>query len=131
MTTVLVLPYPPSVNHYKSVGRIVRTSNGKLYQKRVNSNKTLQFYHEVWLRIRQEGVISFGKSTISVSVDVYPPDKRRRDIDNLAKLILDSLQRGGLYDDDYQIARLLVVRRDIIPLGQIIVSISEIENENE
>jgi crossover junction endodeoxyribonuclease RusA len=121
------LPYPPSVNHYKRAGRITTTANGKIYQKRVNSDATNRFFYEVWVEISrmrsQEGLKSFGDATISVEIDAYPPDKRKRDLDNILKVLLDSLQKTSVYKDDNQIARLLVTRCPTIAQGQIIVRI--------
>jgi crossover junction endodeoxyribonuclease RusA len=119
----LTLPYPPNVNHYKRVGRLTRTKSGKLYQPRVNSDVTKHYFWQVWMKIQKEGLKSFGSATISVELDVYPPDRRKRDLDGVLKVFLDSMQKGGLYDDDYQIARLLVTRCSTIPEGQIIVRI--------
>lgn len=39
---------------------------------------------------------------VSVELDFYPPDRRRRDPDNLLKLIQDAMS-GLVYDDDHQI----------------------------
>jgi crossover junction endodeoxyribonuclease RusA len=121
----ITLPYPPSVNHYKTIGKIVRTKKGKIYQQRINSEDTKRFYYEVWCKIRSKNAIGAFSATISleVTIDLHPPDKRRRDIDNGIKIILDSLQRGGLISDDNQICRLLVTRMSIIKHGQIIVRI--------
>jgi crossover junction endodeoxyribonuclease RusA len=63
---------------------------------------------------------------ISMELYVYPPDARKRDIDNLAKVTCDSLVRGGLIQDDNQISRLLIERRDIIDQGKVIVRIKEL-----
>lgn len=124
----ITLPWPPSVNHYKRAGRITRTKLGKYYQPKVNTEETKRFYWEVWVRIRAamatEGVKSFCRATISVEVYLYPPDKRKRDLDNPIKALLDSMQKGGLYDDDVQIARLLVIRENIILGGQVIVRVA-------
>ena len=121
----LTLPYPPSVNHYKRLGRLTRTKSGKIYQPRVNTDLTKQYFWKVLMRMRTEGIKSFHGATISAEVDVYPPDKRKRDLDGILKVLLDAMQHGGLYDDDNQISRLVVTRMDIIDQGQIIVRISE------
>jgi crossover junction endodeoxyribonuclease RusA len=132
MECTLELPWPQSVNHFKKVGRIVRTKKGKLYQKRINSDATKQFYRDVWVKICALKATTANwrpiESTIAleVSISLYPPDKRRRDIDNPVKLILDSLQRGGLIEDDYAIARLLIERCNILPEGKVIVRIKEL-----
>lgn len=114
----LELPWPPSVNHYKIMGRY-------------NTPATKTFYADVWVKVCQENatkaVKSCFKSTIDLEVilTLHPPDKRRRDIDNGIKLILDSLQRSGLIADDYQISRLTVERRGIVKQGKVIVRIKE------
>lgn len=39
-----------------------------------------------------------------------PPDNRRRDLDNLLKGTLDSLQHANIYPDDNQIDKLKIER---------------------
>ena len=90
MTEVTItLPYPPSVNHYKRPGQLIRTKNGKIYQPMVDTDATKRFYYEVWMKIQQlkatEGLKSFSDSTISMVVSFYPPDKTKRDLDNNIK----------------------------------------------
>jgi len=126
------LPYAPSVNHYKRAGRVVTMASGKKYQLRVNTDETKQFYYQVGVKIEallaNLAVKTFDSATIlSVELDVYPPDRKKRDIDNLAKVTLDALVKGGLIVDDFSIARLLITRMDIIKQGKIIVRISELK----
>ena len=125
MEIEITLPYPPSVNSYKRIGRTITTKRGKILQTRVNSPETLAFYIETINESRRKGLKSFADATISleVSIDIHPPNNRRSDIDNRVKVTLDALQHAKLIPDDYQIARLLVTRRSIIPQGQIIVRI--------
>src|SRR5262249_24797381 len=47
---------------------------------------------------------------LAVHIDAYPPDRRRRDCDNLFKALLDALAHGGAYHDDSQIAWLSIER---------------------
>jgi crossover junction endodeoxyribonuclease RusA len=119
----ITLPYPPSVNHYKSIGRTIRTKKGKSLQMRINSPATKRYFYEVWMKVRQLGLKSFQGATISVEIDSYPPDRRKRDLDGICKVLLDAMQHAGLYDDDYQISCLTVKRMSIIPQGQVIVRI--------
>jgi Holliday junction resolvase RusA-like endonuclease len=125
----LVLPWPPSVNHYKKVGAIIRTKNGKLYQKRVNTNETKLFYFQVWQQIKMGIALNRMDlpidSTIDLGVDVYlyPPSERRYDADNRLKVLLDSLVNAKVIEDDSQITRLLVQKMSIISGGQTIVEI--------
>lgn len=123
------LPYPPSVNNYKSVGRTIRTTKGKIYQQRVNTNETKMFYYEVWLAIKNLNAIKRIpmpiQSIISIEVYLHPPDKRKRDIDNVLKALIDSLVKGGLLQDDSQINKLLVEKREIVRGGKVILKICQ------
>lgn len=127
----LTLPWPPSVNSYKKVGRLITTKNGKLYQTRINTQETKEFYYYVWLKIRSLKATTRMEmplqSKISIEVNAYPPDDKKRDLDNLGKALFDSLVKGGLLQDDYQIDRLLITRcKQDPPEGKVILSIYEI-----
>lgn len=124
---LLELPYPPTLNHFKKIGATRRTKRGCLYQTRVNSPQTDLFYQQVWIKIRTNKMQSLGKAKMSMEIDVHAPDKRKRDIDNVVKCIFDALQRGGLYDDDFQIDRLLVERKNVIVGGAVVVRIAVLD----
>lgn len=125
----LILPYPPSVNHYKNVGQPKKTKSGKFYQPRFNSKETIAFYYQVWMLSRSQSSKFFTDATIplEVAIDLHPPDKRRSDIDNRIKVILDSLQRANVIANDFQIARLKIERCSIVEGGQVIVRIESLE----
>ena len=131
------LPWPPSVNHYKKVGRIVKTKNGKLYQQRKNTDETKKFYFDVyilykhlnaseWLKFADSETISFD-----VRVYLYPPNTCRYDIDNQLKVLLDSLTRAKVIKDDSQITRLYVEKCNIMEHGKVLVRIQEIVNAHQ
>ena len=86
------LPWPPSVNHYyRHVGhRVLISSEGRAYRQRVCSMMLC-------------GNGSMLEGPIEMTIDAYPPDRRRRDLDNILKCILDSLQHAQVYRDDSQI----------------------------
>lgn len=126
MECEIELPVPPSVNAYKKIGKTVRTKSGKIYQQRVNSPETIAFYYQVFMKIKAQGIKSFQGATISVEIQYHPSSKRSFDLDNILKVLLDSLQRGGLFDNDKQVARLLVEKCGIVSGGKIIVRIKEI-----
>lgn len=58
---------------------------------------------------------------------VCVPDKRKRDLDNVAKATLDALQHAGLYDDDSQIDELRIVRGNKVDGGLLFVNLEEIK----
>lgn len=45
---------------------------------------------------------------IEVEINLYMPDKRKRDVDNFCKSLLDTLKIYDIYKDDSQIQRLVV-----------------------
>jgi crossover junction endodeoxyribonuclease RusA len=52
-------------------------------------------------------------------MDAFPPDRRRRDLDNLLKALLDSIEHAGVYEDDSQIDLLVARRREPLAPGRI------------
>ena len=63
---------------------------------------------------------------LGIEVQVYPPDKRCRDNDNILKGILDSLVSCGLMIDDEQIDDIRVIRCDKVQGGKINVRLFEL-----
>ena len=45
---------------------------------------------------------------------LYPPDQRRRDIDNYNKALFDALTLTGVWEDDSQVKRMLVEWGNIV-----------------
>lgn len=103
------LPWPPSVNHYwrtprtgALAGRTLISEEGRAYRNAVNTQVTLQrARHHITNRIR-------------VEIEAFMPDRRRRDLDNLPKSVLDSLTHAGVWQDDAQIDDLRIYRAPTI-----------------
>jgi len=113
----LELPYPPSVNrYYRHVGfRTLISREGRAYRRLVCAI------------LRRAGVRPL-EGTLAVGLDLYPPDGRRRDCDNVLKALLDAMQYGGMYGDDSQIKKLLVVMRDrVVPGGKVVVAVCPLD----
>ena len=116
---VLTLPYPPSINHYwrHFRGRTVISRGGRTFRDNVCS------------------LLAAGSGNgprkppmggrIALAMDAFPPDRRRRDIDNLIKSTADSLQHANIYMDDEQIDLLVARRREVVPGGRLDVRIEE------
>lgn len=109
----LRLPWPPSANHYyRRVGaRTLISKPGRLYRQTVVAMLRPQFPVAMSGRLR-------------VSIDAHPPDRRRRDLDNLQKCLLDALQHAGVYHDDSQIDALAIYRREPSPNGLVRITIA-------
>ena len=63
---------------------------------------------------------------ISLYIEAYPPDRRKRDIDNILKVVCDSFEKAGFFLNDSQIDRIYVERMPELK-GLLNVQISEIE----
>jgi len=109
------LPYPPSVNHYyRHVGyRTLISREGRAYRERVS---------EILVTLGVRPLVG----PVRMRIEVYPPDKRRRDLDNLLKSLWDALQHGGAYHDDSQVVKFEVEKREVVPGGKVVVGIEEI-----
>ena len=115
----LVLPWPPSENHYR---RNV-TVNGS--SRTLISKRGREFQALVCDRVRQQGSPKIG-GRLAVCIYAMPPDRRRRDLDNVLKATLDSLQRAHVIRDDGDIDDLRIYRGDRIDGGRLVVEIREI-----
>ena len=109
-------PWPPSTNHaYPS------SKWGRRYL-----SKAGQEYKESMQAIVSENGCPKLSGRLAVCIDLYPPDKRKRDIGNHEKVLIDSLVACGVMDDDEQIDELLIRRKEIVPDGEAVVWIKEI-----
>jgi len=87
-----------------------------------------------WLKKGREYVRSCTESSckasvpltvrLEVRIELFPPDNRRRDIDNYTKCVLDSLTKSGVWEDDSQIDKLTIIRRT--NENKCLISINEI-----
>lgn len=111
---IFTLSWPPTVNTYwRRVGnRTLISRRGREYRK------------DVVAALR--GLQGLGHARLAVRIEAYPPDKRRRDLDNITKSLLDSLAHAGAYADDEQIDDLRIVRGPVSKGGYVRVRIEAI-----
>ena len=116
MNVTLTLPYPPSVNHLYAVvnGRKVLSAKGREYQQEVSATV-----------FRQIGAANFGEARIAYRATVFPPDRRRRDVSNLVKIVEDSLTKAGIWCDDSQVDDMHWIRGDAVKGGSVFLEIQE------
>ena len=113
---VLHLPWPPTVNSYYKV-----TRHGQRYL-----DKKVKVFRELVAEQVHEQVPHL-KLTESLFVEVYlyPPDRRKRDVDNYMKGLLDALTESGLWEDDSLIDQLHIFRGVVVKDGAVRVEISD------
>jgi crossover junction endodeoxyribonuclease RusA len=98
--TVLTLPVPPSTNHlYRNVrgkGRVL--------------NKDGRAYKETARMVAMGARLPLLQGDVLLTMTVYFPNRRRRDLSNCLKVIEDSLS-GVAYRDDSQVAKIVLTRQ--------------------
>ena len=106
----VTLPWPPTINTYwrhKVVGKLATvyvSALGKIYRKAVND--LVMEAAMVQRYLKQAG-------PLRVVIEAFPPDRRKRDLDNILKSLLDSLTHAGVWEDDSQIEDLRIYRSTI------------------
>lgn len=116
---VLNLPWPPTVNtYYRHVGpKVLISREGRQYRQAVACEV---FAQSPFNRTTMDG-------RIALEIVAHPPDRRKRDLDNLLKGLLDSLQHAGTYEDDSQIDEIRIKRSAAtVDGGAVYVRLSEI-----
>ena len=112
------LPFPMSVNRmYRSVNnRMLLSKDGRVFK----ANMTQAMLDNV------TGAIEFGRR-LRVHLLVRPPDRRKRDLDNLLKPMLDCLQAADIIEDDAHIDLLTIERHSAVKGGWASVTINQIQ----
>jgi crossover junction endodeoxyribonuclease RusA len=111
------LPWPPSVNHYwRSIAirgsvRVLISAQGTEYRQEVS-----------YLVPRMDPI----ETDLICEIFAHPPNRLRRDLDNLLKAPLDALQHAGVYKDDSQIKKLSIEMRDVVKGGKLLVFLREL-----
>lgn len=119
MLATLRLTLPPSVNSYWNNfrGRTILSKQGRDYKRIV------QEY------VAEHKIPRFGTHRLHAIITIFPRDKRKIDLDNRLKALLDSLQDAGVFDDDEQFDKIEIARGSIKLGGGCTIVIATLENE--
>ncbi|SJF26609.1 endonuclease [Shigella sonnei] len=116
-----ILPYPPTVNTYW------RRRGSTYFVSKVGE----RYRRDVTLIVRQQRLKLNLSGRLAIKIIAEPPDKRRRDLDNILKAPLDALTHAGLLIDDEQFDEINIVRGQLVPGGRLGVKIYEITGDND
>jgi len=112
------VPFPPSANTLFPTDR---------YGKRRLSVKGRKYRKSVWDAIRaQHGMIKPMTGRLMITTHLWPPDRRRRDEDNLHKCLRDSLTWSKLIDDDSQFFESHNYLHDPVKGGRCLVTLEKL-----
>ena len=116
MNLKLELPWPPTANTYwrRNGARYFISKSGQEYRR------------SVYFICHAFRGMFHSDNRLKVTILAYPPDKRKRDLDNLGKACMDSIQYAKVFEDDSQIDELTFKRMPEF-LSKIIVSIEVIQ----
>lgn len=116
----LYMPFPPSVNQITAVvhGRKITSKRGREYRK------------QAVLAIKEQCRVEKLSGRLAVEITLMPPCRRKRDIDNYSKGILDAITAAGVWQDDEQIDEMRIVRGSVTKGGLCDVRITQIGGEN-
>lgn len=117
---VVELPWPPSVNTYWR-----HPTKGPLAGRHLISEEGRAYRQEVWHSTagHRDGL----NCRIKMHIDAFPPDRRKRDLDNILKSLIDALVYSKVIADDSLIDELSISRREVSAIGAVIVTIQELE----
>lgn len=104
----LMLPYPPSIN------RLYRAGRKGYWMTKVGAD----FKQKVLEVVINAKSPTFDTSNwLVVTILMFPDTNRRRDVDSGIKIILDSLQLANVFENDYQVRKLIVERMPKLTKG--------------
>lgn len=119
MNIEMFLPLPPTINSYykKSRSHVRLSDKGRQFREEVSGSLLAQ--------LGSSFVLPF-EAPYSITIVFYPPDKRRRDIDNMVKPLLDAITHAGIWEDDCLVNHLEIYRGTMVkPSGCCYVRIGE------
>lgn len=118
---ILDLPWPNSTNtHWRHArGRTYLSPAGVAFRSAVKVSAMLHG-------------LTAPDGRLDVGVQLYPPDKRVRDLDNFGtKSLLDAITHAGIIKDDSLIDKLTIERMPVVKGGKCRVFISEYRKTDE
>lgn len=104
------VPFPPSTNTYwrhvmtQGRPRTLISKRGRAYRDVIKQ--------AVYTQVRSRSFVTI-RDAVHMEIDLFPPDRRRRDVDNYCKALLDALTHAGFWADDSLVERLTISRRAV------------------
>lgn len=91
------------------------------------SEKGRQYKHDVCGAVLAARAAKGISNSVAVTITLFAPDRRRRDVDNYAKSTLDALVNAGVLVDDSQVKDLRLKWGEVTKGGKALVEIKPME----
>ena len=108
---------PPSVNHYT-----MRSKSGGV----TLTEASREFKRMAYQSLAPYAPKKPSEKRIALEVTLHPSTKRKFDIDNRNKLILDALEEARFFFDDEQVDEIHVKRGEIVAGGRVDIVLCEL-----
>lgn len=124
MILTLDIPFPPGEDAYFSRSYIdgkiqfSLTDVGRHYRRSVEN---------AWYASNQQKV--FDGRHITIRLKIYPPDKRKRMIEKIPGVVLNSIMRAGMFSNKCIVDEIIITRCDKLDGGRVGVTVVELSNE--
>jgi len=107
--------FPPSINNYYSFNRhgIFIKAAGRRYRERCAAD------------VREQNCKVQVSDSLHVTLVLHAPDRRRRDLDNYQKCLLDALTHAGVWEDDSQLEQMAVFRGHPVSGGKVAIILQQ------
>ncbi len=124
-------------SNYSFIVRSAPVSANHLYINRVFKGRVIRFLTKKGKEFKRDCGVAFlerypkhtpFKSKCKMNIKLYFPDKRKRDLDNSLKAILDSFNML-IYEDDSQIVSLTVSKFFCKKKPRIEIKVTEVKDE--
>lgn len=141
----IVLPWPPSANHYLKQSTLLPSGQemesnfngdwkafwkwlrGKVRVMSFPTDEAKEYHAKVHACVIKANARKYFTSRLRITVDVWPPDRRRRDSSNLLKMLEDALVESKVMADDSQLKEHIVrFHDDVVQFGRVEVRIEEL-----
>ena len=122
---IITLPWPPSANTYWR-----HITRGKLAGRHLISEKGRAYRTAVMEAVLLQGAAKRLNGLLKIEIKAFVPDRRRRDLDNLSKGLLDAMTHAGVWLDDSQVDdtrtyRARDDRGELIIEGKVVIKIEQ------
>ena len=113
--------WPPSVNHtWRSAGKTYLAPAVREFRRAMQAEMMIARARHALPRQPLE-------RPLALEMRFYPPTRQRRDLDNLAKCLLDAFTYCGLWIDDSQVVDLRMLICEAVKEGGFWMRVREIE----